>query len=98
MCIFQSLMELHKRRRSVTEPEARYFMGQVNFVENKCRFLKIISHEKSCTITVYQTAILKRNSLATQKIFLVICAWVWALSLANERHHRTFEKTDWMEL
>lgn len=28
MC-FQSLMELHKRRKAVTEPEARYFVKQI---------------------------------------------------------------------
>lgn len=26
--VFQSLLELHKRRKAVTEPEARYFMRQ----------------------------------------------------------------------
>lgn len=26
--MFQSLLELHKRRKAVTEPEARYFMRQ----------------------------------------------------------------------
>lgn len=29
LCARRSLMELHKRRRSVTEPEARYFTHQV---------------------------------------------------------------------
>ena len=27
--MFQSLMELHKRRRAVTEPECRYFVKQI---------------------------------------------------------------------
>ena len=27
--IFQSLMELHKRRRAITEPECRYFVRQI---------------------------------------------------------------------
>lgn len=27
--IFQSLLELHKRRKAVTEPEARYYMTQL---------------------------------------------------------------------
>ena len=29
LCARRSLMELHKRRRAVTEPEARYFTHQV---------------------------------------------------------------------
>lgn len=29
LCPRRSLMELHKRRRQVTEPEARYFTAQV---------------------------------------------------------------------
>jgi serine/threonine protein kinase len=29
LCTRRSLMELHKRRRAVTEPETRYFMKQV---------------------------------------------------------------------
>jgi len=29
MCDDQSLMELHKRRRAVTEPEGRYFVHQI---------------------------------------------------------------------
>lgn len=29
LCSRRSLMELHKRRRAVTEPEARYFTHQV---------------------------------------------------------------------
>lgn len=27
--LFQSLLELHKRRKAVTEPEARYYMTQL---------------------------------------------------------------------
>ena len=27
--LFQSLMELHKRRKTITEPEARYFLYQI---------------------------------------------------------------------
>lgn len=27
--VFQSLLELHKRRKAVTEPEARYYMTQL---------------------------------------------------------------------
>ena len=35
LCSRRSLMELHKRRRAVTEPEARYFTHQVlNFFNN----------------------------------------------------------------
>ena len=29
LCRRRSLMELHKRRKAVTEPEARYFMNQI---------------------------------------------------------------------
>lgn len=29
LCPKRSLMELHKRRRTVTEPEARYFINEV---------------------------------------------------------------------
>lgn len=29
MFLFQSLLELHKRRKAVTEPEARYYMTQL---------------------------------------------------------------------
>lgn len=29
LCARKSLMELHKRRKAVTEPEARYFVNQV---------------------------------------------------------------------
>ena len=29
LCRRRSLMELHKRRKAVTEPEARYFMKQI---------------------------------------------------------------------
>lgn len=31
LCARRSLMELHKRRKAVTEPEARYFTYQVCF-------------------------------------------------------------------
>ena len=34
--MFQSLMELHKRRKALTEPEVRYFMKQI--VEG-CKYL-----------------------------------------------------------
>lgn len=30
LCPKRSLMELHKRRRTVTEPEARYFVNEVS--------------------------------------------------------------------
>lgn len=37
--LFQSLLELHKRRKAVTEPEARYYMTQllkgVHYLHNK---------------------------------------------------------------
>ncbi|KAI6184696.1 Serine/threonine-protein kinase PLK [Aphelenchoides bicaudatus] len=36
LCPKRSLMELHKRRRTVTEPEARYF---VNEIVNGCQYL-----------------------------------------------------------
>jgi len=29
LCCLQSLLELHKRRRTITEPECRYFIHQV---------------------------------------------------------------------
>jgi serine/threonine protein kinase len=29
LCRRRSLMELHKRRKAITEPETRYFMNQV---------------------------------------------------------------------
>ena len=33
LCRRRSLMELHKRRRTVTEPEARFFVKQVRHIE-----------------------------------------------------------------
>lgn len=34
LCPNRSLMELHKRRRTITEPEARYFVNEVGSFED----------------------------------------------------------------
>lgn len=41
LCTRRSLMELHKRRRAVTEPEARYFTNQV-FISRKIYKIQIV--------------------------------------------------------
>lgn len=41
---FQSLMELHKRRKTLTDPEARYLMKQIMFAVQYLHDVKVMSH------------------------------------------------------
>ncbi|PIO60812.1 kinase domain protein [Teladorsagia circumcincta] len=45
LCARRSLMELHKRRRSVTEPEARYFVHQVCLAVDYLHDKKVIHRD-----------------------------------------------------